>query len=417
MFFSLVDEFSCVIKIKQSIGEEVNKENFEMLFNAVSKVLNLKECFGQAEKKSGSVGYTDVYAFSNKIRLSYNPKRVDMGLYIWVSATGLQDLQINRQLDFWQIYERLDDLVATIDFADSWHYSRLDYVADFIDENQAVNELYQSIKSGHINFYTRVMTKKGEIKLRDTKSKVSAIENEGIANTIYIGSRKSGTNFLMRIYNKKEEQLQSATPYHIEQAKNCENWVRYEFSFRSDYAKSIKPLFDQCANQEVALRELARKALDRITFYEVDYDAIMHLLNQGADESEIDIEEFVNMTKACSIIDDYANSNDELFKLPSKQVNELYDTYKWHINNDSGLISFLYKVHKIYGYQAIIDFFKQAEITYLKEESKPSDEAIGYVDDALRRNLDKTKCPWTLSPDEHLWLLRHRYKGINNKDN
>ena len=412
MLFCNVDEFSLVIKLKTEDSEEVNKENFKMLFNAIVKAFAFEDIFGKSEKKSGSVGYTDVYGFANKVRMSYNPKRADMGLYMWVSATGLLDLTISKQLDFWAFYERLSDLCMALDYlVGDWHYSRLDFTADFIDENQSVNDLYKSIKTGDTNFYTRYLSKNGEIKLRDTKSRVTAYENDGVANTIYIGSRKANSNFLLRIYNKKQEQLDSDTPYHIDQAKNCNDWVRYEYSFRKDYAKAIKSMFDGLNNAEFALKELARKALDRVTFYELDRKTIDELIMQGKD---FVLADYMDITYACSIIDDYAKSNDELFKLPSKQVNELYDTYQWHINNDSGLISFLYKVHEIYGYQAIIDFFKQAEITYLKEESKPSDEAIRYVDDALRRNLDKTKCPWTLSPDEHLWLIRHRNEELNN---
>lgn len=414
MFFSSVDEFSFVIKLKYAECEEVNKENFEMLFKAVDTALKLSECFGVPEQKSGSVGYSHVFGFGNKVRMSYNPKRVDMGLYVWLSATGLLDLDINRQINFWAIYERLNDLCDSIDYVDTWHYSRLDYVADFLDCGFSVNDLYQSLKMGDTNYYTRTSTINGDIKLRDSKSRLSAIENDGVTNTLYIGSRKSGSNFLLRIYNKKQEQIDSDTPYHIDKAKQCNDWVRYEYSFRKDYAKSIKPLFDDCENERFALSQLARKALDRITFYEIDNQAITAMINQG--KTDFCIDDYIDVTKPCMMIDDFAQSNDDLFHLPKKQVNEIYDTFKWHINNDSGIISFLYKVDKIYGYRAIQDFFKMLEITYLEGEVKPSEEAIRYVDDALRRNLDKMPCPWSLKPDDNMRLLKTRHNHINNND-
>lgn len=418
MLFCNVDEFSLVIKLKNEDSEEVNKENFEMLFNAIVKAFALSDIFGEPEKKSGAVGYTDVYGFANKIRLSYNPKRSDMGLYMWVSATGLLDLTISKQLDFWGFFERLSDLCLTLDYlVGDWHYSRLDFTADFVDEGQSVNDLYKSIKTGDTNFYTRYLTKTGEIKLRDTKSRVTAYENDGIANTLYIGSRKANSNFLLRIYNKKQEQLDSDAPYHIDQAKNCKDWVRYEYSFRKDYAKAIKSMFDGLNNAEIALKELARKALDRVTFYELDRKTIDELITQGKD---FVLADYMDITYACNMIDGYANSNNELFRLPSKQVNELYDTYQWHINNDSGIISFLYKIDEIYGYQGIKDFFKRLELAYLSEDVKPSEDAIRYVDEALRRKLDETPCPWALDPNDNMKLLKMRKahldltKKINN---
>lgn len=411
MLFCNVDEFSIVIKLKYEDCEDVNKENFEMLFNAIVKAFAFEEIFGKPDKKSGSVGYTDVYGFGNKIRLSYNPKRADMGLYMWVSATGLLDLTISKQLDFWAVYERLSDLCNMLDYiVGDWHYSRLDFTADFIDENQSVNDLYKSIKNGDTNFYTRYLAKNGEIKLRDTKSRVTAYENDGIANTIYIGSRKANSNFLLRIYNKKQEQLDSDAPYHIDQAKNCNDWVRYEYSFRKDYAKAIKSMFDGLNNAEFALKELARKALDRVTFYELDRKTIDEIITQGKD---FVLTDYIDITYACNMIDDYSHTNDELFKLPAKQTNELYDTYKWHITNDSGLISFMYKIDKIYGYQGIKDFFKRLEMVYLDEEVKPSEDAIRYVDEALRRKLNETPCPWALDPDDNMKLLKIRKEHLD----
>lgn len=411
MLFCNVDEFSIVIKLKYEDCEDVNKENFEMLFKAIAKAFALSDIFGEPDKKSGSVGYTDVYGFGNKVRVSYNPKRPDMGMYMWISATGLLDLTISKQLDFWACYERLSDLCMALDYlVGDWHYSRLDFTADFVDEGQSVNDLYSSLKTGDTNFYTRYLSKNGEIKLRDTKSRLTAYENDGVANTLYIGSRRANSNFLLRIYNKKQEQLDSDTPYHIDQAKKCNDWVRYEYSFRKDYAKAIKSMFDGLNNAEFALKELARKALDRVTFYELDRKTIDELITQGKD---FVLTDYIDITYACHMLDEYSHNNNDLFKLPAKQTNEIYDTYKWHISNDSGIISLLYKIDKIYGYQGIKDFFKRLELAYLDEEVKPSEDAIRYVDEALRRKLNETPCPWALDPTDNMTLLKIRKEHLD----
>lgn len=417
MFFCGIDECSFVITIENLKSEEVNKENFELLFNELKTRLKLESIFGSIEQsEKGSVGYTDVYVIGkNRIRVSYNPNRADMGMYVWISATGLRDLEISENIGMTELYYHLNGMLDN-DYVCNWHFTRVDIAFDFIDYGYTVNDLYHKIKADKVYYYARGYDNKQNIVNKTLTSKFSAVDNDGIINTIYIGSRKAKTNFVLRIYNKKDEQENgNKTPYYIDKAKKAEDWVRYEYSFRKDYAKQINQLLDKYTqdgtwlDDNAMLRIVARKALDRLTFVEIPQDIKIEDMDK-IDEDDL-------LTEPMHIIKSFCKSDDDLFKLPARQINDLYNSYKWHKNNESGIINLMYKIKEIYGYQAVLDMFMQFELELFDDDFRPSEDAQKYVDDYFTTNKhnDPHNYAWKVINGQKLELARLRQNAMNDK--
>ncbi|EEI86567.1 hypothetical protein HMPREF0072_0825 [Anaerococcus lactolyticus ATCC 51172] len=62
-------------------------------------------------------------------------------------------------------------------------------------------------KSKYKNLYDRVVNENKKKRYPRNPSKISDVSNNFNAETLYIGSRKRNSKVLLRIYDKKKEQL------------------------------------------------------------------------------------------------------------------------------------------------------------------------------------------------------------------
>lgn len=381
MFFVDIDEMSFVIRYEQDTSiTTVDEIKQELLFKRLEKALRVVDIIGEREEKSGAVGYDTVYAYDDMVRISYSKKRLDMGMYIWLSASAVKDYIIKGfdQLDLINI---IDDFVMSQNpDLTGWHLSRLDLACDFVDMGLSVNELGVALNAGRISLITTYEDKKTfETKERPSRSKVSTVVNDGVINTIYVGSRKSKSNFLLRIYNKKLEQQENRNKRYTEIMNSCNDWVRLEFSFRKDYAKAITSyLYDNLTNLNMSdfCKWLMGRAVERIAIYEIKEDK--------------DGKFKVELHETTEVISKASDGSDDLLSLPPEPVNNLYDYYLWQTNNDSGLIGWLWRVNEVYGRQAIDDFY--ARLDEQLYNYNPSDNDQRYV--AKSDKYDNQKCPW-----------------------
>ena len=67
---------------------------------------------------------------------------------------------------------------------------------------------------------------------------MSAIDKDGAYETFYVGSRVGKSNGFLRVYTKKQEQIQ-AIGYRYDEALQHESWVRFEACFLHDYAHQL----------------------------------------------------------------------------------------------------------------------------------------------------------------------------------
>lgn len=73
---------------------------------------------------------------------------------------------------------------------------------------------------------------------RKSVRNMSAIDKDGAYETFYIGSRAGKSNGFLRVYDKKQEQIQSMG-YRYDEAMQYKSWVRFEASFLHDYAHQM----------------------------------------------------------------------------------------------------------------------------------------------------------------------------------
>jgi hypothetical protein len=382
MFFVDVDEMSFVIKYEQDESiTNVDEQTQELLFNRLEKALRLVDIFGEREEKSGAVGYDTVYAYGDMVRISYSQKRLDMGMYVWFSASAVKDYLIIKGIDQIELINIIDDFVMSQNpELTDWHLSRIDLACDFVDMAISVNDLGVAYNAGRINLITTYEDKKTfEIKMRPSRSTVSTVVNDGVINTIYIGSRKSKSNFLLRIYNKKLEQQENRNKRYMQIMNSCNDWVRLEFSFRKDYAKAITSyLYDNLTelNMSDFCKWLMARAVERLAIYEIKKDK----------DGQLKLE----LHETTEVISKASDGSDDLLSLPPEPINNLYDYYLWQTNNDSGLIGWLWRVNEVYGRQAIDDFY--ARLDEQLYNYVPSDNDQRYVKKSDK--YDNQKCPW-----------------------
>lgn len=103
--------------------------------------------------------------------------------------------------------------------------SRIDLTADYYDYTDELlpgrllcpDAIYERLKDGS---YTVKNWKD-----RQSVRNMSALDKDGAYETVYIGSRKGKTNGFIRIYDKRQEQIQSMG-YRYEEALQYNSWVR-----------------------------------------------------------------------------------------------------------------------------------------------------------------------------------------------
>lgn len=153
----------------------------------------------------------------------------------------------------------------------TFRLTRVDLTADYFDYPDMyhtgnyfkVDSLYNAVKRG------RIVIKDCQNRKRLKSGSMSALDKGGAYETCYIGSRKGKTNGFLRIYNKREEQLEKYRDYYDE-AKACESWVRFEAVYRHQYAALIgKELLKVQTPQELS-QFIAKYITDRYRFVDTE---------------------------------------------------------------------------------------------------------------------------------------------------
>ncbi|EKC59164.1 replication initiation factor family protein, partial [human gut metagenome] len=70
------------------------------------------------------------------------------------------------------------------------------------------------------------------------KERFLLLEKNLVTESIYIGSRAENAQSLLRVYDKKSEQI-SNNGFRLDEALQCDSWVRFEASYRGNYAHQI----------------------------------------------------------------------------------------------------------------------------------------------------------------------------------
>lgn len=329
-----VDEFSLVLFypiddvcenwIKSAyvmINEFIDKSLIEIL---LGKVVEMNDKKPQAYSQAFTIEDVPWY-----FAIAVHETFIHMGILIRFSGQALATYQN----EYYKKYGESINVAKFLSMIESPLYkfrlSRIDLTADYKNyEDLSPHSIYSKLKDERYYIV--------DCKDRHSKRKISAVQNDMTTETFYIGSRTENSQLLLRVYNKKEEQIRT-NGFRLQEALQCENWTRFEASFRGSYAHQItEQLKSVNANNDIELSQfIASKICDKYRF------------------TDVSTGEYTDFTKDLLAL--VCNSDYPALRTENPSNNNLCHSIS-HILSGSGLLSLIYKCGVIWGNQAEIQF-------------------------------------------------------------
>ena len=224
-----IDQIRFMIPVKD---QKLKENEFPIELNKVDNLFIFETIFSQKSIFNfGKNGYTNSinYGASEQglVTVMFNPKRLDMGLLIDLTASGkamfeslaqLQDIKVDWKRIVEVIYQKFQG-----------HVSRIDVAIDLIDYGYSVDEIYNKLKNEE---YLFLNARKQIIPAK----RIRYIGANNQVLTIYVGSRNSDA--FLRLYDKRQEQLDNKGLYRS-LANNYQDWIRVEGEFKHLEAHAI----------------------------------------------------------------------------------------------------------------------------------------------------------------------------------
>lgn len=348
-----VDELTIVIQPNQdTIGE--HPDHWNQIANELSAIvaekLSLPSLFGVMIKEQVSPqGYTTSYSFENMpyfLRIAFHEVYLKMGIIIKFSASALSLYQQAYENSYrvpigvCEILKKLDEPYWNM------HLSRIDFCADYFNFPLSVNDIYSNLKCKKFE----IINYKGN---RNHK-KMSAIEIDTEAKTVTIGSRKKGSNSFLKIYDKLTEQLEN-NGRHAQLAQQFQSWVRFEVTFRGQYAKQLTKLILSLPSRDMFQQFIANKILEK-------YCLINMVTGQLTEYSEA----LLNFSTIAPPL-----------VATSPRNNQLMQNIHY-ILKGSGFFPMLEKVKQIWGIPAVTILLKRLLFEY-EYNYKPNDDVTNWL--------------------------------------
>lgn len=348
-----VDELTIVIQPNQdTIGE--HPDHWNQIANELSAIvaekLSLPSLFGVMIKEQVSPqGYTTSYSFENMpyfLRIAFHEGYLKMGIIIKFSASALSLYQQTYENSYrvpigvCEILKKLDEPYWNM------HLSRIDFCADYFNFPLSVNDIYSNLKCKKFE----IINYKGN---RNHK-KMSAIEIDTEAKTVTIGSRKKGSNSFLKIYDKLTEQLEN-NGRHAQLAQQFQSWVRFEVTFRGQYAKQLTKLILSLPSRDMFQQFIANKILEK-------YCLINMVTGQLTEYSEA----LLNFSTIAPPL-----------VATSPRNNQLMQNIHY-ILKGSGFFPMLEKVKQIWGIPAVTILLKRLLFEY-EYNYKPNDDVTNWL--------------------------------------
>lgn len=260
-----VDEFTLVLQTTkrpryiEEWGYMANK-----IIEGFIRLSQVEIILGELEETNTSLpmGYSQGFVCKDVpyyFAIAYHADHIQMGICIKFSAYAWNVYRANYQSLYTKSTE-IHQFLSSIQNENlySSRLSRIDIAIDFINENVNVNTIYNQLskKNQHLKTATG----------RKNNSNLSAITKNNITSTFYLGSKGKNIKALLRVYDKKLEQIETLG-FQYQDAITFENWIRFEASYRGAYAHSIS-LDLEFVNNDKQLKDLLVSAFtDRYQFY------------------------------------------------------------------------------------------------------------------------------------------------------
>lgn len=337
-----VDELTLILSVDQESIESIEdwQKKAESIITEFALSAKLESVFGGQKGLAGKCpqGYSVGYQYGDHpfyFAIAYHLLNPQMGIIVKFSAYSWAEYCKDGSMNV----KRFLSLVKSESY--NIRLSRIDFAADYQDWEITVDDIYQNLISGHLEIR--------DYKGRKNYSEVSALEADGIANTFYVGSKKTGTRLFLRVYNKKAEQIENHG-FRYEEALNTKSWVRFEAVFKGIYAHQLTDIIIE--TDEDNLKDLiADKIAEKYRFYDLEHGEYTGFTTVLLETST---EEFENLHTG------------------SPRDNELLRSL-CHLIDGSGLFSTMYKCDCIWGGET-----SEALLMYLhdiyKGRYKPNDD-------------------------------------------
>lgn len=242
-----IDEFTVVLQPSEKahpddwrfLAEDMTEE-----FLLRSQIESVLGTLAESQRKLVQ-GYTDGYTLEESpfyFCICYNAEQENMGVCVKFSATSWAAYRKNYTEKFHEDMDVIFFLRKTKSELYTLRLSRIDFTADYFNypcpfQPGAYLEpdtIYRQLRDGRI----KVCDHEGKCNIKST----SAHDKDFTHETLYIGSRKGNTQSFLRIYDKKQEQLDTHGFRHQE-AASCSSWVRFEAVYKGKYAHQISDFF------------------------------------------------------------------------------------------------------------------------------------------------------------------------------
>lgn len=369
-----VDEFTLILQPADKVKVtdwSIVADTMIGTFLECSKLTELFGPMGFATKVQA--GYTAGLTYADRpwyLMISWHDDFPSMGICVRFSAHAyaaykeVYNAQFQAEINIVVFLRMVQDAIYTT------RLSRIDLTADYFDYE---DELLPNRQLSPDLIYERL--KDGSCAVRNWKGRqsvrnMSAIDKDGAYETFYIGSRVGKSNGFLRVYNKKQEQIQSMG-YRYDEAIQYKSWVRFEASFLHDYAHQItEQLLKNVVTAQDLQRLIAKYISDRYRFIDTSTGEVTAFSD--------DLIGIAVGTNAAALI------------AASPRDNTLRQSIE-HLRSGSGLYPTMYKAYSIWG-----DGADRQLIEYLYDD---------YVYDFKIRLL-KGKDEYKLR-EMRLWLQKH----------
>lgn len=335
----------------ETIVEKGWSHNAENLITGIESVLNMNVLYGESRKTDKKLvqGYTVGKAYgedTQEIRICYHPDCPDMGVVVNFTAQALARYKELYKEEFdEEIYEY--DMIKTLDMlGHTIRLSRIDFYADYVNENISVNSIYRQLEKGN-----------QVIKYLDGRlnnSSRSYHGEEGSIDTLYVGKRGRNMRCLLRMYDKKKEQIKNVGRSYKE-ATECESWVRAEVEFHKKYANDLTEALRNVDSPEGLGKLIAKSIIEKYGFYSA---------KSG------------KPNKATKLLMEAAKDSKFKFSLPSTRDIKLERSHLY-VRCGSGAVKNAYMAKEIWGEEAIPAL--QEQFRQDVENYKPTSEVIYWL--------------------------------------
>lgn len=307
-------------------------------------------------------GYTVAYSYGCHafyFAVAYHPYHEQMGIIVKFSAQALAYYLSTSGYTVYKYLRNLESLRYEL------RLSRIDFAADYIDENVNITQIYNDWNESKIAVTREYPNPKDSTTYyRKCPMKVTGFLTGNDITTIYFGSNKSKSKLC--IYDKRLEQFQKTGP-DIEQAKACDNWVQFEVVFMGKYAHQLTKIIQKLYTDE----ELA-ELIANVIYQKYRFMIVENGVTTGDTEYTV------------KLLDAIRNKRYEL----KAATNKNFDLARsiLYLCGNSGLFATLFKVKMIWGDDGI-----QEIIRFLKWKFED----------------------YQANHDVHLWIVQHRWDYRN----